>query len=128
MVNSLYGVIKDSALKTLVNGDLYKGERPTESDKEDIVLVPLVVSGSDKQIGICNVNIYVKKQSVKVSGRDSILPNTKRIKQITDVATPLLKLNSEPNLTCWIDNMVEIDQPDTRQTLINYRIEFRLYL
>ena len=128
MTQILYDVLNASMLKTTVNGLIYKGERPINSTKEDVVIAPIVVSGSDKQIGVANVNIYVPKINQKSGATTSLIKDTKRISEILPVAKDALKLNTGVDYSCWIENQSEYDEPTINQTRLVFRIEFRLFM
>jgi hypothetical protein len=92
MAQILYDVLNGSNLKTTINGLIYKGERPLNSIKEDVVIAPIVISGSDKQIGVCNVNIYVPKINQRNGNVNFLAKDTKRIGQILPINLNLTSL------------------------------------
>ncbi len=58
--NDIYGMVKNSPLAVLIDGDVYKfGMRPKDSEKEDIIVK--FVQGYDRQIqsGTVVVNVYI---------------------------------------------------------------------
>jgi len=128
MTQILYNVLNASTLKTTVNGLIYKGERPINSVKEDVVIAPITVSGSDKQIGVANVNIYVPKINQKSGTTTSLMKDTKRISEILPVAKDALKLNTGVDYSCWFETQSEFDEPTINQTRLVFRIEFRLFM
>lgn len=128
MTQILYDVLKASPLKTTINGLIYKGERPLNSIKEDVVIAPIVISGSDKQIGVTNVNIYVPKINQKSGTTTSLMKDTKRISEILPVAKDALILNTGVDYSCWFESQSEYDEPSINQTRLVFRIEFRLFM
>ncbi|WP_300701317.1 hypothetical protein [Bacteroides sp.] len=57
--DDIYKVIKGSALEKAVTGKLKKTKRPSNSDKEDIVISILDNGSGQIQEAFVNVNIYV---------------------------------------------------------------------
>lgn len=58
----VYNIIKGSLLENEVvsnGGSLYRNSRPTNSDKEDIVISVLATRNAQFQMAVVNVNIYV---------------------------------------------------------------------
>lgn len=87
----LYKVIKGSVLEeaiTLNGGKLYKTQRPTNSNKEDIIISVLDGLNGQIQDAVINVNIYI--QDVK-RGND-IVENEPRIRELSRLAINLLEV------------------------------------
>lgn len=57
--DAIYAVIKGSSLEKAATGKLSKTLRPTNSDKEDIVISVLENGSGQMQEAFVNVNIYV---------------------------------------------------------------------
>jgi len=58
----IYKIIKGSALEAEIvskGGCLYRNSRPTNSNKEDIIISVLATRNSQFQMAIVNVNVYV---------------------------------------------------------------------
>lgn len=82
-VDLIYSSLKG---KVSASGGIYKFRRPTDSDKEDVVINALPLTHNRHQKGTCNVNIYV--QNLKTSNGD--MPDFKRLKILSSEVTGLL--------------------------------------
>ena len=76
-------ILLDANLK--ISGKIYKDKRPTESQKEDIVINSLTMTNEFLQKGVFNVNCYVPMLSIKnTNGIIQKQKNAKRLKEITN--------------------------------------------
>lgn len=127
----LYQKIKNSALDTACNGVLCKWNRPDDKEKkEDIVINSVATTTNSTQRMVANVNIYtsdVKSPEVENHWQ----PNTKRIKDLTDMALALFGEVHETyegtNVHYFVANQQTFTEPDIKQTYINLRVEFIFY-
>jgi len=54
----IYKVINTTAVKAVIDGDLYRNRKKINSGLQDIVIIPLNVSGGKVQEGFYNINCY----------------------------------------------------------------------
>lgn len=130
VINILYVHIKNIVVVTgikKINGSVYKMQRPINSDKEDIVINSLPISGSQIQEGVLNVNIYVP--DIKLMNSDktasTFLPNTARMTELSRLAINDLSEFWSPDG----DYVFELENTgiypeDNNQHYINLRIRF----
>lgn len=123
----LFDLINASALKTAIGGGLYKGERPLNSQAEDVVISSMLVGEGTLQSGVANVNIYVPKISVSIGGKTQLLKNTKRVDEVLAIAAPVLREHFGNYFSMWTSRQEDYDEPEINQTRLSFRIEFRLY-
>lgn len=71
----LYKAINTSAVKAEIDGKVYRNRKPVNSKSQDIVLIPLPVSGEAVQTGFWNINCYCK-DFVEVAGPDLVKLNS----------------------------------------------------
>lgn len=83
----LYQIIKGSSLELAITGELYKNQRPTDSDKEDIVISVLDGLVGQIQSSVINVNIYVRD----VARGDDMIENEPRIRELSRLAISTLE-------------------------------------
>lgn len=81
-----------SALKALINGEIYKeGFRPTNSKKEDVCINTIALTQDNPQIGLFNINVYSKAIKKKIEGIDEYLPDTVKLVAISDTIRELIE-------------------------------------
>jgi hypothetical protein len=122
----LYDLLLDSDLNNELSGGLYKVERPQNSNLEDIVISSMLVTDGTLQEGVANVNIYIPKISVKISGQNQIMRDSKRISDVLLLAVQALKENVGIYYSLWTSKIQEFDEPQINQTRLNLRIESRI--
>ncbi|MRM83364.1 hypothetical protein [Riemerella anatipestifer] len=87
LASIVYKSVSNSNIKSLINGDVYLGERPFDSDKNDVVIGALSVPNTILQESVVLVNIYAKDL---FDGR-SHLPDLKLLNEATKLLMPLFK-------------------------------------
>ncbi|MBD2753786.1 hypothetical protein [Spirosoma validum] len=128
MANILYQQLQGTTLKAAITGDVYKGDRPDNSTKEDVVINPLSLTGNEFQYGTANANLYVPDIGVKLKGKDQTVANYARLKLLTDLALPILKdryTDSYKFELVTIGNPVAL--PDIKYHYVNLRIDFMFF-
>lgn len=121
----LYNLIKNSVLDASLSGGVYKGERPLSSDLEDVVITAMLTTDGTLQEGVCNVNIYIKKENRSIGGVSQLLKNTKRISEVNSSALAVLAEKAGLYYSYWVSKQAEYDEPEINQTRLNFRVEFR---
>ncbi|MCJ8153246.1 hypothetical protein MKJ01_05655 [Chryseobacterium sp. SSA4.19] len=81
----VYGIIKSSDFKTLINGDVYIDTRPLDSLKNDVVIGALQVPDQVLQPSTVLVNIYAKD----IKSGTSYLPDLALLNNVTKLLMPL---------------------------------------
>lgn len=126
----LYQKISGSSLEAACSGVLCKWNRPDESSKEDIVINSVATTTESTQRMVANVNIYVPDVKSPVT-ENHWQPNTKRIKELLDLAMPLIGevrgVDGGLQYDCYITNQQTFSDPTIKQTYINLRVEFTFY-
>jgi hypothetical protein len=119
----LFKVVDGSPLKTAITGSVYKDQKPANSLLEDIVVNSVTLSGSESLIqrGVANVNIHLPNLS-------NGLPNHVRIKQLEDIATPLLEDFTAEDHNFWTEIAgVLIRDESSGKWYLNYRLKFKFH-
>ncbi|HRQ17704.1 MAG TPA: hypothetical protein PL085_11550 [Agriterribacter sp.] len=92
IVDDMYTLLNVTEVTSVITGKVYKGTRPDSSDKEDICINALAVTGRQMQTGIINVNIHAQNLKLMIGGMaDNTKPNNKRLNQIFHIVEPILK-------------------------------------
>lgn len=121
----LFQSLNNSSLKTAITGSVCKGKRPMNSTKEDVVIKSLPVNNLPLQNAIVNVNVYVPNKAQSINGvQDDSQPDTKRLKQLAELAVPLLCNQWQDDLSYDVQQQVMYDDAETKSHFINIRVEF----
>ncbi|HEY1055011.1 MAG TPA: hypothetical protein VGE24_07745 [Emticicia sp.] len=124
--NILYSLIDGSALKGLISGKIYKGERPLNSTAEDIVISSMLIGEGTLQPGVANVNIYIPKLYQNIGGTMQHIKDTKRVEEVLAIAAEVLKESFGEYYSLWTSRQADYDEPEINQTRLSFRIEFRI--
>lgn len=92
-IDLVYKTLQGTALESSISGELWKGKRPQNSSLEDVVINALPVNNTKIQRGLVNVNIHVPNLELDGNPKDTSLPNTARLKELSAIAIGLLKEN-----------------------------------
>lgn len=126
----IYTRIKGSSLESAITGEICKMNRPDDSDKEDIVINCPTIGGSETQLSVVNVNIYVNDVRVPNS-ENHWQPDTARMKVLGKLARDLLEevhgTDEGNDYHYYIGSQSTFAEPDIKQTYMNFRIEFIFY-
>lgn len=120
----LFQNLNTSSLKTAIDGAVCK-KRPIDSKLEDVVIRALTANNLDIQNVIVNVNIYVPNKALSLNGKqDDTQPDTKRLKQLVDIALPLLVDKWQGDLNYNVQNVIMIEDEASKSHYMNIRVEF----
>lgn len=120
----LFQNLNTSSLKTAIDGVVCK-KRPIDSKLEDVVIRALTANNLDIQNVIVNVNIYVPNKALSLNGKqDDTQPDTKRLKQLVDIALPLLVDKWQGDLNYNVQNVIMIEDEASKSHYMNIRVEF----
>ena len=69
--------------KVVINGGVFtQGERPDDSEAEDIVINTITVTHDKPQTGTSNVNIYAKDLKLRIKGKEQRKADRERLRTI----------------------------------------------
>lgn len=83
----VYKIVRDSGVKSIINGDVYIGNRPTNSPTNDIVINALSVENSVLHNSVVLVQIYAKD----IFKNETYYPNYTELSKATKYLLPLFK-------------------------------------
>ncbi len=104
-----------------------QGERPDDSDKEDIVINTITVTHEKPQTGTSNVNIYAADKKVRIDGKEQYKANRERLREIGDALTDFLDAQNVADLEFEIEQDVTIKEIEVRQHYRNLRISWNIH-
>lgn len=122
----LYSILNgNAALKAAISGGIYvAGERPDNSELEDVVTNCLSLTHGNPQSGVSNVNIHVPDLTVKIRGTQQRKTDRERIRTITALVLNALNAARVTGLTLSVANEYVIKEPNTNQSYNNIRVEW----
>ena len=104
-----------------------QGERPDDSDKEDIVINTITVTHDKPQTGTSNVNIFAADKKVRIGGREQYKCDRERLRAIGDKLTEYLDAQNVADLEFWIEYDVVIKELEVKQHYRNLRISWNIH-
>ena len=104
-----------------------QGERPDDSQREDIVINTITVTHDKPQTGTSNVNIYAADKKVRIRGKEQYKCNRERLREIGDKLTAYLDAQNVADLEFWIEYDVVIKELEVRQHYRNLRISWNIH-
>lgn len=125
----LFGILKNTpGIVSALSGSIYNGDRPDNSEKEDIAINTIDLTQEDlPQIGTSNVNIHVPDKLVSIAGIKQKKADKERMKLITDLVITALKAAKVQGLSLVVTNQTTISQPDISQHYVNIRINWTIH-
>lgn len=124
----LFGILNGSAeLKTALTGGVYvQGERPDNSEKEDVVINNLFLNHEVPQTGTSNVNIHVPDRKRKIGRQEQFKANRERLRELTAIVFTALKSANIKGLTIRVVTEKVIKEPNVSEHYNNLRIEWNI--
>lgn len=104
-----------------------QGERPDNSETEDIVINTITVTHDKPQSGTSNVNIYVSDKKVKIRGREQRKADRERLREIGDAVVAYLEAQNVADLEFWIESDTVIKEQQVYQHYRNLRIGWNIH-
>ena len=93
IVDIIYLVLSaNTSVTSSINGKVYKNQRPTNSDKQDIAIGSLPINAEQIQRTVVNVNIHVPNLRIKINGvQDNSQPDLVKLNEVTTLVIGALK-------------------------------------
>lgn len=128
VIGILFDLTKNSSLASAITGKIRKGQRPVNSDKEDIVINCLPINNEPLQKCVANVNIYVPCFIIKENGVQTDAPDFARLETLSAMAVTAFKNVREIQdwHLEWQQQTILKDE-NSKSWFINIRIEFFAY-
>ena len=124
----LFQILNGNAeIKQAITGGIYTmGERPDDSQKEDIVVNNLFLNHTVPQTGTSNVNIHVPDMTLTIGGKQQKKGNRERIRTITGLVLQALKNANVEGLGIRVTNESIIKEPNIFEHYNNIRIDWNI--
>lgn len=124
VIDSVWGVMNASPVKTVITGGVYKHLRPAASKLEDVVINSLPITGEQLQAGVANVNIHVPDLEVNIGGVVEKQPNHLRLQVLCLAALTSLKdqWNEDYHFDVQQQNLIRDENGGDHY--INIRLDF----
>lgn len=104
-----------------------QGERPDDSETEDIVINTITVTHDKPQTGTSNVNIYASDLKVKIRGKEQRKANRERLREIGDALVSYLDAQNIADLEFWIESDIVLQEQQVSQHYRNIRISWNIH-
>ena len=113
--------------KVVINGGVFtQGERPDDSEAEDIVINTITVTHDKPQTGTSNVNIYAKDLKLRIKGKEQRKADRERLRTIGDALVAYLDAQNIADLEYWIESDIVIKELEVNQHYRNIQRQSRL--
>ena len=124
----LFSLLNKSAVKDIINGSIYvSGDRPTGSQKEDIVVDTIFLTQDfHPQIGTSVVNIYVPDGLLKIEGKQQKMANRVRMKELSGKVLEVLREAMTPGLKIFIESQNVLAETAIEQHFVNIRVGWNI--
>lgn len=114
--------------KVVINGGVFtQGERPDDSEAEDIVINTITVTHDKPQTGTSNVNIYAKDLKLRIKGKDQRKADRERLRTIGNALVAYLDAQNIADLEYWIESDIVIKELEVNQHYRNIRISWNIH-
>ena len=114
--------------KVVINGGVFtQGERPDDSEAEDIVINTMTVTHDKPQTGTSNVNIYAKDLKLRIKGKEQRKADRERLRTIGDALVAYLDAQNIADLEYWIESDIVIKELEVNQHYRNIRISWNIH-
>lgn len=104
-----------------------QGERPDNSEAEDIVINTITITHEKPQTGTSNVNIYASDKMVKIRGKEQRKADRERLRTIGDALADYLDAQNVADLEYWIESDITIKEIEVKQHYRNLRISWNIH-
>lgn len=114
--------------KVVINGGVFtQGERPDDSEAEDIVINTITVTHDKPQTGTSNVNIYAKDLKLRIKGKEQRKADRERLRTVGDALVAYLDAQNIADLEYWIESDIVIKELEVNQHYRNIRISWNIH-
>lgn len=128
--NILFKIVSEAVTsgKVVINGGVFtQGERPDDSEAEDIVINTITVTHDKPQTGTSNVNIYAKDLKLRIKGKEQRKADRERLRTIGNALVAYLDAQNIADLEYWIESDIVIKELEVNQHYRNIRISWNIH-
>jgi hypothetical protein len=113
-------------LKAELSGGIYTTERPDDSDREDITVNTITLTGDMPQRGTSNVNIHVPDMKLNIGGREQWKEDRERLRKLTQLAITVLETSRAEGMLFWVASQTTLQDTEIKHHFTNLRIEWNI--
>jgi hypothetical protein len=126
---TMFGILKGtSALTAALSGGIYAGERPLNSEKEDVAINTIALSQDfEPQLGTSNVNIHVPDKKVTIGGIQQNVEDRARLKALSDIVLTAIRGSKVAGLKIVVENQATLNEPEIKQHYVNIRVNWIIH-
>ena len=111
-----------------LNGGVYLGQRPVNSDKEDVVINTIALTQEFKpQLGTSNINIHVADKVVTIGGAQQKVEDRVRLKQLSELVLTTIRAGIVKGMKMVVENQSTLKEPEISQHFVNIRINWIIH-
>lgn len=108
-----------------ITGDVYNGDRPLNSDREDITIRTMNVVGDNyPQNAIVNVNVYVND---KAESNGGYVRDGGRLDALAKTVADYIETIRYPNAEVAVEAISEVSLENVHQHFVNFRLRVYVY-
>ena len=111
-----------------LNGGVYLGQRPVNSEKEDVVINTIALTQEFKpQLGTSNINIHVADKVVTIGGAQQKMEDRVRLKQLSELVLTTIRAGIVKGMKMVVENQSTLKEPEISQHFVNIRINWIIH-
>lgn len=123
----VFRIIKES-LSGTIKGGIYPGERPVNSNYEDITINTIVLSQDNPpQLGTSNINVHVPDLIVTVNNVQQNVEDRSRLNVLTGLVLSAIRSAIVPGLKIAVESQTTLNEPEIKQHYANIRINWNIH-
>lgn len=125
----LFTLLKGSTtINSAISGGVYAGQRPDNSEKEDIVVNTIALTqDSSPQLGTSNINIHVSDKTVTIGGVQQKVEDRIRLKTLSALVLDAIRTSNISGLKLVVESQNTIEESAIQQHYVNIRITWNIH-
>lgn len=124
----LYRILNIDSIVDSISGDVYVGQRPDNSELEDICINTIALTQSHSpQIADSNVNIHIPDIKIKIGQNPQYKPNNLRMKEIAETVLSELRNSNTEGAKLQIGSQIVIPEAAIHQHYVNIRVSWSVH-
>lgn len=117
----IYRILTESHLLDITGGIYTAGERPDNSDREDIVINNISYEHSTPRRGVSNVNIHVPDIAVTIDDIQQYKTDRDRLQDLTQIVTTIIETTNIEGVAIHIETTQVFAEPNAHEHYMNIR-------
>lgn len=118
----IYQILKESAMLDGITGGIYtQGERPDNSNAEDIVINNISFEHSTPRRGISNINIHVPDIEITIDGTQQFKTDRDRLQELTSIVSTIIETTRIDGVAIHIETTQVFAESAAHEHYMNIR-------